>query len=150
MHLGIILRLAVAALARLAMRAADLLRGEELRAVERDQDMPVKAAEEAQAPAFLKQFERPVEKRKQMIGRNRIEHVTDVIVGGDALHAEERFTIRAPAAAFEGSLVGKKGRALGEEDRKCGHADVAHAMADVLPRALVGKGLAACAQGIYE
>jgi hypothetical protein len=70
---------------------------------------------------------------------NRIEHRTDVIVGRNPLHAEQRVAVGGLAPFFERTLIGEKRLGLHEEQRKRRQTDVGHGIA---PRALplVGKG----------
>src|SRR3982750_3687439 len=52
---------------------------------------------------------------KEVIGRHRIEHVADVVVGGNAADAEQGLAVRAAVAGLKLALMIQEGRALGEE-----------------------------------
>jgi hypothetical protein len=117
-HGMIALDLAVGALARLAIRAAELLRTKKLGSIERDQRTAIKALEAFHA-ALAEQFrDRLVERGLQMRGMHRIEHRTDVIVGRDFRHAEQRMAIGGLAPLLERALIGQKRLRLREEQRK--------------------------------
>ncbi len=84
---------AVGALARLAMRAAELLRANKFGSVERNQGAAIEALECFHA-AIAAQFRYVLlERGLQMRGMHRIEHRRDVIVGWDFRHAEQRMAI---------------------------------------------------------
>src|SRR6476469_2183360 len=84
-----------------------------------------------------------VEHGKEVIGRDRVEHGADVVVGRDTAHAEQRLAVRAPVAGLEPALKVQERRALDEEQREGAHADVGHGVAYVRSRALVREPRAA-------
>jgi hypothetical protein len=84
-----------------------------------------------------------VEHRKEVIGRDRVEHGADVVVGRDTAHAEQRLAVRAPVAGLEPALKVQERRALDEEQREGAHADVGHRIAHVRSRAPVREPRAA-------
>ena len=88
---------------------------------------------------LAQRFEAGIETRLQMRGVNRIEHRADVIVSGNACHAEQRVAVRTPAAIVEGTLMAEEGLALHEEQRERGEPDVRHRIDRFTALALVGK-----------
>ena len=70
----------------------------------------------------------------------RIEHVADVVVGGDFGDTEEAGAVGAAVALLKLALMRQKRRALHEEHREGCHADVAHAIGRVHAAALVREG----------
>src|SRR3954466_1500889 len=74
---------------------------------------------------------------------HRIEHVADVVVGGNAADAEQGLAVRAAVAGLKLALMIQEGRALGEEHRQGGQADVGHGILAVGSRALVREPLTA-------
>src|SRR4051794_12119268 len=82
---------------------------------------------------------RLAESREEVIGRDRIEHVADVIVAGNAGDAEQGLAVRAAVAGLELALMIEEGGALGEEHREGGQAGVGHGIMTVGPRRLSGN-----------
>ena len=91
----------------------------------------------------LERRNRRGERRKEVIGRHRIEHVADVVVGGNAADAEQGLAVRAAVAGLKLALMIQEGRALSEEHRQGGQADVGHGILAVGSRALVREPLTA-------
>ena len=65
-----------------------------------------------------------VERRVNRLGGDAIELFADVVVGGDALHAEQRLAGASVVGFLKLSLMVKERRGLDEEHGKSGHADV--------------------------
>ena len=76
---------------------------------------------------------------KELFGRDRIEHLPDVIVAGDLLDVEQALGVALPLGLLHGLLVGQEGGTLGEEDREGAQANVFHGIGCVVARAPVGK-----------
>ena len=76
---------------------------------------------------------------KELFGRDRIEHLPNVIVTGDLLQMEQALGIALTLGLLHGFLVGQEGGTLGEEDREGAQAYVFHGILEVVARAPVGK-----------
>jgi len=133
----------VIAFAVRALRAMKFLRSEVLGAVKGDQNTPVEPAKVCQAAPLLELVEGMSEQKEYRIRLNRIQHCADVVVGGDFLHGEQRPAVRPLAALLQRALVGQKGRALHEKNRKRRHPDIDHGIAQVETAAPVWQLLAA-------
>jgi hypothetical protein len=100
----IVLDLAVGALAREAMRAAELLRAKILGSVPGDQGS---AAQPAEGLAQTRVGEQLLDARKagaQQHRIGRVKHVADVVVGRDFLDPEQGLAVRPPMAFLQGAL----------------------------------------------
>ena len=86
--------LAVGALARQALRAAELLRAEVFRAVERDQHAAAELLERQQPAMPAQRAQDFIEGGLQVRGMHRVEHGADVVVGGHGRHAELAVAVR--------------------------------------------------------
>ena len=118
-----------------AVQALDLPRTIILRAVERDQHVPVEAAEHVKAAIdLLKLIDSFGEYRMQQRRGGRVEHVPDVIVGGDFGDAEQAGAVGAAVVFLELPLMGQERRALHEKHREHRHSDVTHATSDTAGR----------------
>jgi hypothetical protein len=131
-HRRIALGLAVAALARLAMRAGDLLAAEIFGPVERHERPPARPPESLAHCRFEQQPLHVLEARREQGRVRAIEHVSDIIVGRDLLDAEQSLAVRPTAAFLQLALKGQKRRALHEKhgegrQPEIGHADIAAA-----------------------
>src|SRR5208337_1073755 len=93
-HRMIKLRPAIGALARLAVRAAELLRAKILGSIERDQRALAQTLERLQTAVVAQRLEGGIEAALQMRGMNRIKHRADVIVGRNLRHAEQCLAVR--------------------------------------------------------
>src|SRR5260370_41021980 len=102
----IALGLAVGALARQAVRAAEFLRAEELRSVQGDQSPSAQPAEGLLHRRLAQQRLHTFETGLQQRGDILVQKVADVIVGGDSDDAEQRPAIRSPVTYRPPSLVG--------------------------------------------
>jgi hypothetical protein len=142
--------LAVVTLSPLAGIAADCLRTVIFAAVQSDQNASAKTPENLHRLIFPKQTNGFAEQRKQQRRQGRIEHIADVIVSGDFVDLEQALAVRLATPRFQQALVGEKRRALHEKYRKRSQADIAHAIADIVARALVGKLFADAAKRAYE
>ena len=67
-----------------------------------------------------------IEQLHQMLRRDRIQRLADVIVRGDALDLEQTAGVIAGAGQFHVLLETQEGGALGEEHREGGQRDVGH------------------------
>ena len=114
-----------------------------LGAVERDQQVRTKPLEGLDPAGALERRNRLPEGRKQVIGRDRIERVADVIVGRDAGDPEQGLAVRAAVAGLELALMIQEGGALREEHRKGGAADIGHGVSAVAAPAPVRELLTA-------
>ncbi len=131
------------------MRATELLRAEIFGSVEGDQRSAAEALEVFHASPLAQRRNHLIERGLQMRGMNRVEHRTDVVVGRNALHAEQRVAVGGLAPFFERTLIGEKRLGLHEEQRKRRQADVGHRIVSrALP--LVGKGGAGVMQSGQE
>src|SRR5580700_774899 len=120
------LHLAVGALAREAMRTAELLRAEILGAVPGDQDAVVKSREARPQRRRSEQLLHALEAGLQQRRIDAIEHVADIIVGGDCPDPEQALAVRAPLALLQGALERQKRRALHEKQGKRRKPEVRH------------------------
>jgi hypothetical protein len=122
-----------------------------LRAVERDQHAPVKAAEHLQAaidpPKLIDGFG---EDRMQQRRGGRVQHVPNVIVAGDFGDAEQAGAVGAAMPLLEPPLMGQERRALHEKHREGRHSNVAHAKRRVHAKALVRKPVQAASQRLKQ
>src|SRR3954469_25084049 len=87
-----------------AVRAMDPGGAMVLGAVERDQHVRAKPPERRKPAGALERRNHLGEHRKEVIGRDRVEHGADVVVGRDTAHAEQRLAVRAPVAGLEPAL----------------------------------------------
>ena len=76
---------------------------------------------------------------KEFFGRDRVEHLPDVVVTRDLLQMEQALGIALTLGLLQGLLMGQEGGTLGEENRKGTQADVLHGILEVAARAPVGK-----------
>ena len=74
-----------------------------------------------------------------MRGFDRVEHLADVVVAGDALNLKEGAGIVAAGGLGQGALKTQEERALREEDRKSRKRDVLHGVADIVAGAPIGQ-----------
>ena len=118
-HGVIMLRLAVRALARQALRAAQFLRTEILGSIQRHQRSPSQPLKGLQTVALAQLLDDLVKTGLQGFWPDRVQHQTDVVVGWDLLHAEQRMAIRCAVALLQPPLVGQKRLALHEKQGKC-------------------------------
>ena len=70
----------------------------------------------------------------EMLRRNAVEHLADVVVARDAVHAEQHPRVRGAPTLRKETPVRQKGRTLHEEHGKCRKADIAHRISGVAPR----------------
>ena len=135
----IALGLAVGALARQAVRAAEFLRAEELRSVQGDQGPSAQPAEGLPHRRLAQQRLHTFETGLQERGVRLVQKVADVIVGGNSADAEQRPAIGAAVAFLHRALVGQKRRALHEEHRKRRQTEIGGRNVAASPLAPVGK-----------
>lgn len=103
-----------------AVLAMDVLGlgGEIPRAVQGDEPGVAGGAHGLQQPVVVKGALDIVKETQQVFGRDRIEAVADVIVGGDAFDLKQGAGVIATAVLFHALLEAQEGGALGEEDRE--------------------------------
>jgi hypothetical protein len=133
-----------------AVRTVDLGGAVVLGAVERDQHVRAEPPERLKPAGALEHRDNLAEHGKEPIGRDRVEHGADVIVGRDGAHAEQALAVRAPVPLLEPALESQERRALGEEKREGGHADVGHGVVAVRSPAFVRKRPAAAPHGVDQ
>src|SRR5260370_7651048 len=114
---------AVGAVARLAMRAAELLRAEIFGYMKGHERGAVEALERLHGATLAERRDRLIERGLQERGMNRIEHRSDVIVGRDFRHAKQRQAVGGLTPLLKKTLIGKKRFQLHQEQRKHRHAD---------------------------
>src|SRR5208337_2101503 len=107
-HGMIALDLAVAALARLAMRAGDLLAAEILGPVEGDERSAAEPTERLAHHGFDQQLLDALEAGREQSRVRAVEHVSDVIVGRDFLNSEQGLAVRPSLAPLQRPLEGQK------------------------------------------
>ena len=78
-----------------------------------------------------------VKQTEQMVRRDRIQRLADVIVRGDAPDLEQRASIVLPLDLFHVLLKAQERGALGEEDRERRQGDIRHRELCVVARAPV-------------
>ena len=98
----------VGAMTRQALRAAELLRAEVFRAVERDQHAPAEPRKRRQAAPPAQHIKDLVEDGLQVRGMHRVEHRPDVVVGRDRGHAEQGPAVRRRPPLLQAALVGQE------------------------------------------
>jgi len=146
-HAVVILLPAVASDPGRAVRAMNLPRTMILRAVERNQHAPIKAAEHVEAAVDpLKLGDGFREGRMQQRRGDRVEYVADVVVAGDFGDAEQAGAVGAAMRFLKLALMRQERRALHEKHREGRHSDVAHAVGRVDAPALVRKPVQAASQ----
>ena len=128
----------------------DLVRTVEFGAIQRDQDLTIKAAHGIEAAALLK--------LGQDIGEHRVKHGrfdsielgADLTVAWDLAHAKQCFAVRPALAGLQMALVREKRRALHEERRKRAEREIGHGIGRVPALPPVRQNLAAAAQRIEQ
>ena len=107
------------------------------RRIQRDEPGVLHRAHGRQHTQFIKGPVEIIEQFHQMLRRDRVERLADVIVGGDACDSEEGAGVIAAAGLFHVPLETQERGTLGEEDREGGQGDVGHGELSVVPRARV-------------
>ena len=125
-HGMIRLDLAVGALAREAMRAAELLRAKELGSVPGDEGSAAQSAKGLAQRRLGQQRFQTLETGREQRRVRLVEHVADVIVGGNFLDPEQGLAIGAALAFLQGALEGQKRGALHEKHREGRQAEIGH------------------------
>ena len=77
------------------------------------------------------------EQAEEMMRRNRVERLANMIVGGNLCDLKQRPYVVAPASLCHRPLITQERRALGEEHREGGQRDVGHGIAGVVAGAPV-------------
>ena len=122
----IVLDPAVGASAREAMRATELLRAKILGSVPGDQGSAAQPAEGLAQGRLGEQVLHALETGSQQRRIGQIEHVADVIVGGDFRDPEQGLAVRPPLAFLKGALERQKRRALHEKQGEGRHTEIRH------------------------
>jgi hypothetical protein len=114
--------------------AADVLGlgGEIPCGIQRDEPGVLHSAHLLQHACLIKGFVEIIEQAQEVMRRDRIERLADVIVAGDASHLKERTGVVASAGLFHAELITEKRRALGEEHREGRQGDVGHGVLGVV------------------
>jgi hypothetical protein len=122
-----------------AIAARQLVRGEVLSSIHRDQRVAAQAGQRRQDVGPLNRGQNIIEQSVKARRFDVVEHGPDVIVGGNALHSQRGLAIRAPVSdAFANlTLVRQKRRTLHQERRKSCQPDVPHRELRVPPLPLV-------------
>jgi len=122
-----------------AVLALDILGlgGEIPGAVQGDEAGIAHRAHGFEQPVFVEGAMQVVKEAKQVFGRDRIQAVADVIVGGNALDLEQGAGVVLSAVLFHELLEAQEGGALGEENREGTKRDVGQGVLSVIARARV-------------
>src|ERR1700693_5986246 len=130
---------AVGALAGETVRTAELLRAEILRPIPGDQGSAAEPTESLTHGRLTQQrlhaFETGLQKRRVGL----VQHVANVIVGGDSADAKQRLTVGAALALFQRALLRQKGSAPHEKPRSRRKAETGHLDIAATPLSPTGK-----------
>jgi len=135
----IALDLAVATLARLAMRAGDLLAAEILGPVEGDERSVAEPAERLAHRGLKEQLLRAVKAGREQRRVRAVEHVADIIVGRNFLDPKQALAVRPSLAFLQLPLKGQKRRALHEKHGEGRQTEIRHGDVAAPPLARVRK-----------
>jgi hypothetical protein len=83
---------------------------------------------------------------KELLWRDRIEGLPDVIVRRDLVQMEQALGVALSLGLLHGFLMGQEGGALSKEDREGAQANVLHRILSIVARALVGESAHRLAQ----
>ena len=140
-HQGVIvLDLAIGTFARQAMRAADILRAKILGSVPGHEDSAAQSCKGLAHGRFGKQL---LQARKAGLQQRRIspvEHVADVVVGGNFLDPEQRLAVGTAMTLLQAALKRQKRRALHEKHGKGREAEISHGNVAAATLPAVRKG----------
>lgn len=129
---------AVALLPRAASRAVDRLGVEELRTVERHQQLAMHTAEVFQIPFIEEQPHAGLVDALQASGGNPVEYVADLVVAWYRLHSEEGSAVVVALVLLHRALEAEKRGALREEDAEGRLHHVAHARTEIATATIIG------------
>jgi len=115
------------------------LRGEIPRGIQRDEPGVLHRAHGLQQTRFIKSLVQIIKEAEQLARLDRVEHLTDVVITGDALDAKEGTGVVAAVRLLHVLLETQEGGTLGKEDRKGRQRDVLHEQADILAGAAIGQ-----------
>ena len=118
----------------------------ELRAIERHKDASVEAQEWVKCLIFNQLLECHVESRVRKMGLNSVELFANVIVRGDAFHAEQGLAGVAVMCCVKAPLMVEERGALHEEGGEGGHGDIIERELAVKAVARIGQLLEDFAQ----
>src|SRR5664280_3055485 len=138
-HSVIMLRFAVRSFARQALRTAQLLRTEILRAIQRHQRPSAQPLKCLQAVALLELLQNLVEAGLQRLRGNRVEHQANVVVCGDLPHSKQSMAIRSALSALQMPLMSKERLALHEEQGKRRKPNISHGVVHIRAASRIGK-----------
>ena len=119
--------------------AMDFLRGVVPRAIQRDGDGVVDGPIAFQHPFLAEGLEHLVIQGAEFFGRNRIQSLADVIVGGNLFDVEEALRVAPSLGLLHGFLMGQERRRLREENREGAQTDVLHRELGIIAGAPVGQ-----------
>jgi hypothetical protein len=122
-------------------------------AIQSNERRVVDAAESLQDPRCAQGVVDPIIHRIEGLGRDRVEHLADLIVAGDLLEVEETLGVVVTPRLLHRFLMRQQGGRLGEEDREGAQTKIGHRIGGVLAPAPVGQSgehLAQVADQIVE
>jgi len=115
--------------------------------VQGDEDMISQPPERVEAAVHaLQDCDRLDKDRIKQLRLRRIQHVPDLIVGGNPRYIEQGLAIRTCMLVLKPPLMIEKRRALHEKRRKRRHPEIGHPIGRIRPATLVGKPFQASAQ----
>jgi hypothetical protein len=120
-----------------ATRPVDLRRRTVTGAVQRDERGLVDPAKVPQQSLVPQGIQNLVEERMQRLRRDRIQHLSDLIIAGDRGDAEEALGVIAATRFAHRLLVGEEGRRLGEEHREGAQPEILHRVGAVGTRTAI-------------
>jgi hypothetical protein len=132
-----ILGAAIGPLARGTARAMDFAGTEMFGPVQRDQDLAIQASERFEHAFRPDGF---VKQRVERVRGGSVEHLTDMRIGWNFGHSEQRLAIRPSVAFFKPSLIIQERRASHEEQRERRQSDVGHCVRPVTAGVLAPIG----------
>jgi len=92
-----------------------------------------------QQPLLIEGLVKIIEQTVEVMGFDRVEHLADVIVGGDALDLEKGTGVIAAAGPLPVPLEAQERGALGEEDRESRQGEVGHVEEEIVAGAPIGQ-----------
>ncbi len=122
-------------------------------AIQGDEGRVVNSAEGGQDPLAAQSVVNLVIDRIEGLGRDRIEHLTDLVVARDLADDKEAGGVVLSSGLLQRLLMGQEGGGLGEEDREGAQPEIGHRVGEVLALAPIrqtGQDLAPAADQIVE
>src|ERR1035437_1098613 len=130
-----------------AVRTMDLLGRKVPGAVQRDELGLVDRPEAFQQALLAQRLVNFVIQREELVWRNRIQGLTNVIVTGNLLDLKEALGIAAALGFLQSLLRAQEGGGLSEKDREGAQADVLHRIMGIVAGVRVGQAAQGLAQG---